>query len=161
MDGRVDSILLPTAGGPHAALAVETAAAIARSTRATLYPVYVLGTTPTREEREQGESLLATVSETVDDVPIETRLLENDDVVEALVDESANHDLTIIGATREGVFQKFLFGTIPETVAERAATSVIMTKASLELGTKLQESAKKLGERVTGRANPLEEDELK
>ena len=77
-----------------------------------------------------------------------------------LVEESANHDLAIIWFTREGLFQKFLFGTIPETVAERAPTTVVTTKASLELTTKLQESVKKFEERVTGQTNPLEEDEI-
>jgi amino acid transporter len=159
-DGEVDSILLPTAGGPHAALAIETAVAIARETGATLHPAYVLPPDATAETREYADELLETVLEPVEGVAIDPLLLEDDDVVTALVTESDNHDLVIIGATREGVFQKFLFGTIPETVAERAATTVIMTKRSLDVGTRLQQSVDKLSERATGRVNPLEEADL-
>ena len=158
-DGTVDSILLPTAGGPHAALAVETAAAIARRTGATVHAAYVIPPDADQDVRDQGTELLAVATEFIDDVAVETRLLENDNVVRALVDESANHDLTIIGATREGVFQKFLFGTIPETVAERARGTVIMTKRSLAVGERLQQSVTKLQERATGHVDPLEVEE--
>jgi amino acid transporter len=159
-DGEVDSILLPTSGGPHAALAVETAEAVARRTGATIHAVYVLSPDADDEGRQQGQSMLSTATESIDDVPVETTLLEGDDVVSALVDESANHDLTIIGATREGVFQKFLFGTIPETVAERAQTTVIMTKRSLPVGERLQQSVTKLQERATGYTDPLEVNDV-
>ncbi|WP_255197099.1 universal stress protein [Halorarius litoreus] len=159
-DGVVDPILLPTAGGPHAALAIETAAAIAGETGATLHPVYVRAPGASEEAREYAQEMLDTARDSVPGVDCETILLEDDDVVGALVAESANHDLTIIGATREGVFQKFLFGTIPETVAERAGSTVIMTKRSLDVGTRLQQSVDKLQERATGRVNPLEEDDI-
>ena len=159
-DEEVDSIFLPTSGGPHAALAVGTAAAIARRTGATMHAAYVLSPDASAETREQGESLLATAAESVDDVTVETTLLENDDVVTALVDESANHDLTVIGATREGMFQKFVFGTIPETVAERVGTTVIMTKRSLDVTRRLRQSAKKFQERATGYTDPLEVEEV-
>lgn len=74
------------------------------------------------------------------------------------VAESGNHDLTILGATREGVIQKFVFGTIPETVAERAPTTVIMAKRELDVKTRLQESLDKFRERVRGSPTPMERD---
>ncbi len=154
-DGEVDSVLLPIAGGPHATLAVETAGAIAARTGATVRAVYVIPSDATDEERRQATAMLTTATELLSS-PVETRALTNDDVVSALVDESANHDLTVIGATREGVFQKFIFGTIPETVAERAPATVIMTKRSLDVGDRLKQSVTKLGERATGRVDPLE-----
>jgi nucleotide-binding universal stress UspA family protein len=153
--GEVDSVLLPIAGGPHATLAVETAGAIAARTGATVHAVYVVPSDATDEERTQATTMLATATEALSS-PVETRVLTNDDVVTALVDESANHDLTVIGATREGVFQKFIFGTIPETVAERAPATVIMTKRALDVGDRLQQSVTKLGERASGRVDPLE-----
>ncbi|MDZ7731449.1 MAG: amino acid permease [Natrialbaceae archaeon] len=157
-DGVVDSILVPVAGGPHAELAVETAGAIARHTGATVHAVYVIDPAASDENRQQGESMLADRTAALDDVTVETRLLESDDVVSALVEESGDHDLTILGATREGVIQKFVFGTIPETVAERAPTTVIMTKRSLDVRSRLQVSLDKLRERVRGSPNAMEQD---
>lgn len=89
----------------------------------------------------------------------ETTLLEGDDVVQTLVEESANHDLTVIGATREGAFQRFLFGTIPETVATRASNTVIMAKRNLDVRSRLQQSFVKLRKRATGRPKPMEQIE--
>ncbi|AEN06723.1 UspA domain-containing protein [halophilic archaeon DL31] len=160
-DGGVDSILLPTAGGPHTTLAIETAGAIARRTGATIHAMYVLAPGASTEANQQAESMLsdATTTASLDDVAVETTLIEHDDVVAALVDESANHDLMTIGATREGVVQKFVFGTIPETVAERAQTTVIMTKRDLDIGTRFQQSIRKLRDRVAGTTDPLESEE--
>lgn len=159
-DGNVDSILVPVAGGPHAELAIETAGAIARHTGATVHPVYVIDPAASDASQLEGESMLADRTASLEDVTVETTLLEGDDIVSTLVDESGNHDLTIIGATREGMIQQFVFGTIPETVAERAPTTVIMTKRSLDVRTRLQESVDKLRERVTGSSNAIDRKEL-
>ncbi|ELZ19670.1 UspA domain-containing protein [Halosimplex carlsbadense 2-9-1] len=157
-DGVVDSILVPVAGGPHAELAIETAGAIARHTGATIHAIYVIDPDPSAETRQRDDSMLADRTATLEDATVETTLLESADVVGALVEESADHDLTIIGATREGVIQKFVFGTIPETVAERAPTTVIMTKRELDVKTRLQESLDKLRERVRGSPNAIEQN---
>nr|WP_276276966.1 hypothetical protein [Halomicroarcula sp. SYNS111] len=47
------------------------------------------------------------------------------------VEASADHDLTIIGATREGLLQQIVFGTIPDTVGRNAEGTVIMAKRNL------------------------------
>jgi nucleotide-binding universal stress UspA family protein len=121
--------------------------------------VYVIDPAAADDRRQQAESMLADRTAILDDVAVETKLLESDDVIGALVEESGDHDLTILGATREGVIQKFVFGTIPETVAERAPTTVVMTKRNLDVRTRLQGSLDKLRERVRGSPNPLEREE--
>ena len=153
----IDSILLPTAGGPHAELAAETAAALARGTGATVRAAYVINPDASEEEYAQARSLLATATEAFEaGGVVETDLLESGDVVGALVDESGDHDLTVIGATREGVLQQFLFGTIPETVGERAPTTVLMTRRNLDARSQLQLSFEKLRERISGRSSAME-----
>ncbi|MFB6361324.1 MAG: universal stress protein, partial [Halobacteriales archaeon] len=157
-DGTLDSIFLPTAGGPHAELAADTAASLARGTGATVTSAYVIHPDASETAYEQARSLLATAGEAFESGgAFETKLLEKDDVVTALVEESADHDLTIVGATREGAFQRFLFGTIPEMVATRAANTVIMTKRNLDVRSRLQQSIDKLRERATGRSNTMEQ----
>ena len=156
-DGSVDSILVPIAGGPHAGLAIETAGAFARETKATIHAVYVIDPDASEETRQIAESMLADRTASVQDVGVEMSLLESDDVVSALVEESTHHDRTIIGATREGIVQKFVFGSIPETIAERAPTTVIMAKRDLDVGTRLQQSLDKLRTRLTGTSDVMEQ----
>ena len=160
-DGEVDSILLPTAGGPHAVLAAETAAAVSRATGATVHAVYVIPTDATAEERDLAQSLFESVTDAFDDGgTVETTLLEGDDVVATLVEASADHDLTIIGATREGVLQRFLFGAIPEAVGERAPNTVIMTKRDLDVRSRLEQSVDRFRKRVTGRTSAMDQEGL-
>ena len=62
------------------------------------------------------------------DYPMEVKVLPADDVVTGIVDESADHDLVVVGVTAERLFEQVLFGTIPERVAHRAPVTVVMVK---------------------------------
>jgi nucleotide-binding universal stress UspA family protein len=62
------------------------------------------------------------------DYPFEVKVLPADDVVGGIIDESYRHDLVVIGATAERLFDQVLFGTIPERVALRAPVTVMMVK---------------------------------
>jgi len=127
-DGRVESILLPTAGGPHAAFAAQVATAIARTEDATVTVLHVVGSDPDPVARGEAETLVAETAALFDDVATQTAVLEADDVVGTVVEETGDHDLTVIGATREGLLQELIFGAIPETIAKRAQNTVIMAK---------------------------------
>ena len=62
------------------------------------------------------------------DYPLKVKVLPADDVVDGIVSESAHHDLVVIGATTERLFEQVLFGTLPERVALRAPVTVMMVK---------------------------------
>jgi Iap family predicted aminopeptidase len=62
------------------------------------------------------------------DYPIEVSVVTADDVVNGIVEASRHHDLVVIGATDERLFEQVLFGTIPELVALRAPVTVMMVK---------------------------------
>jgi amino acid transporter len=133
----VESILLPTAGGPHAELAAETAKTIARSTGARLHVINVVPPDADAEDRQRAEAL---VDRTVVDLAgfeVSTELVENSDVTDGIVSRTGEHDLTIIGATREGPLQRLLFGAIPQAVGQRAENTVIMTKRNLDVASRL------------------------
>ena len=136
-DGDLETILLPTAGGPHARYAAEVARAIAHTTGATITVVQVVPP----DDRKGHELAAVSLDETgrlLDGVDYDTRLVENEDVADAIVDASADHDLTIIGATREGVLQQLVFGAIPETVGREAEGRVIMAKRDLGVVSRLR-----------------------
>jgi len=135
----VERILLPTAGGPHAEFAAEVAQAIARANDATIEVIHVV---PPGADDRRRESAQATIDPVVDqfgpDITVETAIVEDDSVVDGIVARTETTDLTLIGATREGLFQQLLFGALPEQVGVRAENTVIMAKRDVGLTTRLR-----------------------
>jgi len=128
---RIRSILVPMAGGPHAELAAEVAGSLARSLEANVHLVTVVSPGADADEREGAADRLARTRERLAGTPVDTRLLEGEDIARALLAEAAGHDLTVLGATREGLLQQLVFGSVPETVAARLKGQVIMAKRHL------------------------------
>ena len=111
-------ILVPITSSTHAAFAVEVASAIASSdTRVILFHV----ATDTRD-REPIRQILDTQRDQLVDAGIDadTVLTESSDVAEAVVEyaESQAVDTIVVGATREGIVPRALFGDVPETIGE-------------------------------------------
>jgi amino acid transporter len=125
---RVRSVLLPIAGGPHAELAAETARSVARATDATVHAVRIV--TPGEGSVEDAERQLSEIAETFEGtgVDLRTEVIEADDVVEALAEAAEDHDLTIVGSSREGLFQRIVFGGIPEALGDRVPSTTIMVR---------------------------------
>ncbi|MDY7081957.1 MAG: universal stress protein, partial [Halobacteria archaeon] len=128
-EGQVNRILLPTAGGSHAELAAEIAHSISVPNDADIDIVYVVDPGASESERKDAEKKLKSTEEVLEGYDrVSTRLIEGTDVVDTIVDESEGYDITIIGATREGMLQQLVFGVIPEQVGKRARNTVIMAK---------------------------------
>jgi amino acid transporter/nucleotide-binding universal stress UspA family protein len=134
----VESILVPTAGGPHTAFAGQIAGSIARSTDADIELVTVVSPSASEDERTEAEDLLDETAGNIDSATIETTIVEGDDISEAIIEQSSNHDVTVIGASREGLLQQLVFGAIPEKVATSAEGTVIMAKRHLGITSRLQ-----------------------
>ncbi|MDS0242284.1 MULTISPECIES: amino acid permease [unclassified Haloferax] len=132
-DGEVDSILLPTAGGPHAELAAEVCRAIARTNDAEIHVMNVVAPGADESDREDAQRRVDSTAAAVgdDEVRVTTSVREGEDVSTAIVAATEEFDLTVIGATREGLLQQLVFGAIPETVGRDAASTVIMAKRDL------------------------------
>ncbi|MFC4359695.1 amino acid permease [Halobium salinum] len=127
-DGHVRSVLLPIAGGPHTELAAETARVIAESTGASVHAVRVVS--PADGSVADAESHLQSVADVFEgsDVHLETRVIEHDDVSAALVEAAADHDLTVVGSSREGLFEQNVFGTVPENVGDGVRAPTLMVQ---------------------------------
>jgi APA family basic amino acid/polyamine antiporter len=135
----VDSVLLPTAGGPHAELVEEICRAVCRATGARVEVLTVADEqADTTDARERVDETAARLDEA--DVETETTVVESDDVLETIVERSADHDITVIGATREGVLQQFVFGAIPEEVAREAEGTVLVAKRNEGLSSRARYS---------------------
>jgi len=128
----VNSILVPAAGGPHAEFAAEIAHAIGVRNDAR---VTVLHVAP--EGTSGADDTVAATASVLDDLDTETVLVESDDVVGTIVEEAEHHDLTVVGASREGLLQQLVFGAIPEEVGRRVDDTVIMAKRDLGITSRI------------------------
>ena len=133
----VESILVPTAGGPHAELAGEIAGAIARSEDATCTVIHVVPPNADKDDRASAQSMIDETMAAIGQSSIETEIVEAEDVAERLLHESADHDITIIGATRHGRLRQIVFGALPETVGRSAQNITIMVRRRVGTPTRI------------------------
>lgn len=124
----VNSILVPTAGGPHASLAGDVARAIARPEDATVTVVTVVPSDADDDERAEAQRLVDETAENISLSATETRILEGDDVTDRLLQETEHHDVTIVGATRESRLRQIIFGAVPESIGQNAENITIMVR---------------------------------
>ncbi|KXA95095.1 hypothetical protein AKJ36_01550 [candidate division MSBL1 archaeon SCGC-AAA259I07] len=57
-----------------------------------------------------------------------TKIIENDNIPEALIQESENYDLIVLGPTREYVFSRYMFGWLTDEIVNNAKCSSIVFK---------------------------------
>ncbi len=127
---KPERILIPTAGGPHTDLCIELAIAQAQSyklesgrdSEITLMTVI----TPDINQHEM-EKLHEHYREHYQ-WPFKSLFKRNGTVLDAILDESLNHNIVLIGATEEGFFEQRLFGNLAEELARESHKTVIMCK---------------------------------
>lgn len=131
----VESVLLPVAGGPHVAGAARMARAIAARNDATVtvFSVATDGTPPATVEGFVAEAreLLAADAP---GVPVETAVEAADDVADAIVAAASDHDVIVMGATRQGAIRRKLAGSVPRRVVARTGRTVILARDGDEVG---------------------------
>ncbi len=127
-------ILVPTAGGANANLVMKLAIDQARAyaLRTGESPVitllYICVPADARPEAQaRGYELMRNLASAFD-YPMEVMVKLADNIVDGIVEEAAHHDLVVIGATAEHLFDQVLFGSVPERVAQRAPVTVMMVK---------------------------------
>lgn len=144
-DETLESILLPTAGGPHAEFAAEVAVAIAHTNDARIEVCRITAPDASESDREAARETVEAAAAEFEDVTVAGSVVEGTDVADTLVERSAEHDLTIVGATREGLLQRLVFGATPEAVGRRARGTVIMAKRDLGLRSRVSRWLSRIG----------------
>ena len=125
---RIRRLLVPTAGGPHAPLAARIALAIGRAHEATVTLLYVCRPSASQEERQRGERMMErTLAGLETKQPVERKMVTGE-VIQAVIDEGRGYDLVLVGATKERLFQRILFGNIPKGIAEGCPSTVMMVR---------------------------------
>jgi len=143
-------ILVPTAGGPHAALATELAISQARQYReesgeeSTITLLHILPEEASQIEEARACRLIEGLVHRYD-YPLICRVVRAPSVTAGILREAEGYNLVMVGATAERPFEQRLFGSIPETVARECPKTVIMTKRYWPLKSRLGRLLEGLG----------------
>jgi len=136
---RVESILVPVRGGPHAELAMRIGRDMAKRFGAKMVVLHVVprGIGDRAVEREQ-TAVDAFVREHAGTRRATGLIREAASVRQAIIKEAANHELVVMGAsahpTNATPDGRYLFGTLAEAVASKAKPTVIVVKTKQSLG---------------------------
>jgi nucleotide-binding universal stress UspA family protein len=128
--GAVDTVLLPVAGGPHVGAAARVATAIAARNDATVVIVSVAaGGISTEQATGYADAGRTAVDEAGGpDVPVRTEVVDAGDVTEALVAAATDHDVVVMGATRQGAIRRRLVGSVPRRVVDQTDATLILAR---------------------------------
>jgi nucleotide-binding universal stress UspA family protein len=126
-DAKFKNILLPTAGGPNAALALEWGSWIARQNKGKLT---LLSIVSDEQKIKRGQSCLFETRKAAkhNEELIEGKIAYGDDILKVIIRESKGYDLILIGASRAGLWQRIRFGTIPEKLTRKSPIPVLVVR---------------------------------
>ncbi len=157
-------VLIPSAGGPNASLAMRLADALADAYQGEISVLSVLPISAdeaTLEEtrtslKQDLDKRLEKIDIDADEVHID--LVKSKSPVDGILEAAASgdYDLLMIGASREDVLHRLVFGEVPEKVASQAHIPVLVIKRPLSRTITLM---RKVWESVTSRAPTLTESE--
>ena len=126
---EIQRILFPSKGqSPHVQLAAEVVNIIARHFDATVTILHAKHKDTTESE---ASTMMEAVAGLLQDVRYAIKIVESDDIAESILNESHSHDIVVLGATTENLFQQLLFGSIPIKIARNCSKTVLMLKKNL------------------------------
>ncbi len=134
---EIKRIMVPVRGGPHAELAMRFAGAIAVRHGAELVALHVVPPGITIAVRAQAERALQAFVKTHAAVPAEMVVREAANVRNAILREADKADLVVMGAAAaptSGDASPHLFGAMPEAIATRSKSTVVVVKTREAIG---------------------------
>jgi amino acid transporter len=127
----VRKVLVPIAGGPNGRKAVNLAIAMAKQGAegpALVTLMHVLPPKAGEATRVRAQRAMNDLLEGLDYEKLKTKIVESNNVVDAIVNCGNECDLIVMGATDEPLFKNLLVGRLPERIARRAKVTVVMVK---------------------------------
>jgi uncharacterized hydrophobic protein (TIGR00271 family) len=122
-------ILVPTAGGPHAPIAAQLAMSLAEIYGSEVTALYVqLGQATPQQMEENRQRVAQTLNGLNFDCPPRQKVVIAHSVVEGIVQEAEGYDLVLLGASEEGLFDQFVFGSIPQQIAARVPKTAVIVR---------------------------------
>jgi nucleotide-binding universal stress UspA family protein len=124
----VDSVLVPTVGGPHAGLASDVAAAIAAMNGARVTVLSVMSDEGPMADRATAQRRLRRAAASFPAVPVDQRLVDAPSSATGILEVAAEHDLIVLGATGTGLVRPPVIGSVADAVGREAECPVIIAK---------------------------------
>jgi uncharacterized hydrophobic protein (TIGR00271 family) len=127
----IERVLIPTAGGPNAALATDLALALSPTTQVTV--LYVA-------RAAQGEVAASLAHQHLDEIlepwagepRVQGKVVQSSSPVRGILAEAAgDYDLVMVGASHESYLDRVLFGNIPQRVAASCPPPSLVVKRHL------------------------------
>lgn len=129
---RIERILIPVGGGPHARLGLRLAAQFAQGEAAELTALRVLRPDPDLDLEVEMEGLNRVVVDVLRENAsrVSPRIIVSDNVIEAILDTAreGEYDLLVIGASEEWQIKSLLGGSLPDAVADQSPCSVLLVR---------------------------------
>jgi APA family basic amino acid/polyamine antiporter len=126
---QVGKILVPTAGGSNSARAARLAMLLSERYGSQVTALYVQpGQAPPERMEENRQRIAQTLEGLEFSRPPEQKVIVADRVIEGIVEEAGGYDLVLLGASEEAMFDRFVFGSIPQQIAARVPKTVIVVK---------------------------------
>jgi nucleotide-binding universal stress UspA family protein len=133
-------IIVPVSGGAHARLGLKLAHDLAVEWNATITALNIqIGRGPAAAHTEFDRQSIQLfqdkakefVNDTLDDVGVsaEAEVVIDTDIARAITKASQKNDLIVIGASEEWALRRWLFGSIPDKVADQVEASVLMVRS--------------------------------
>lgn len=126
--GKFKRVLVPVAGGPNAAFALEVASILVDQEGGEITGFYVSG----GRRRFDINAFVDRVSPRLQ-IPreeIKTLGISSRHVVDCILTEAQHYDLVVLGATQQPLLSRIARHTIPETVARRCPKPLVMVRAA-------------------------------
>ncbi len=124
----LERVLIPAAGGPNAALAIDLALSLSPQVQITALNVAreVQGEVALSLSRERLRDILEPWA---DEPRVQGKIVQAASVIKGILQEAAHgYDLVMVGASHESYLDRVLFGNIPQTVAARSPSPSIVVK---------------------------------
>ena len=130
-DMKFRRVLVPVAGGPNSAMALEIGSILVAGTGGDVV-VFTVDTGAGRAFDLPSFVAEHAARTTLSGDRIHTKTAESSSVVAAILEEAARdeYDLVVLGATREPLIYQFARDSVPEKVAKACRKSLVMVKAS-------------------------------
>ena len=134
---RIDGNIVALAGeGPHSPIAAQRAREVAVSAGPDSTVTLLNVQSPADDESSDPETDALSIIERVaeqaglSESDYESRVLVTENVEEALLEAVEDYDAVFVGATRASAVSQALFGSIPETIGQRASGTVAMIRGA-------------------------------
>lgn len=121
-------ILVPSAGGPNASLALQMARRLSDTGETTPLRVASASLGPTAV-LAQWDMLKASLGDDLLDDRLHPRVVQSHDVVEGIVEQAQQgYELVLIGASQESLVDRLIFGNLPQTLSSRLDLPLVIVR---------------------------------